>query len=332
MSRIPGSANSGQSCLAACTSTPIPPDLRVPAAYNRGDHTLNETDILKAASSSALKVDKARVITDNDASFDSKIEAIKSAKSGETIRLSYYIYSDDHSSSVFSEELLKAANRGLKVRLMVDFLTNYNLLDLFTLLEGESKGRIQVKLYGRPSAIILRDAIYLTQPCPETNGKIVANTCSDYKWKNLKTDSPDYFAKMFLSGLYGKSAAALQTAIFNGQQIDVASYKNGLATSEQDQKDLKEFFKLLYDSKAHGNVQSKIKVAIAMQMYAAKLNPISNEIYGRLPLQQMGDASAIEWEHISDYDEGFDQNDRWFVELRKCPRDVPDEFDRNNRS
>ncbi|MBC7372144.1 MAG: hypothetical protein H7326_11290, partial [Bdellovibrionaceae bacterium] len=29
--------------------------------------------------------------------------------------------------------------------------------------------------------------------------------------------------------------------------------------------------------------------------------PILNEIYGRLPLQQMGDASAREWERISDF-------------------------------
>ena len=287
--------------LAACKSTPIPPDLRVPAVFDRADHLLNEADIQKAASSTALKIEKARVIIDNDASFDSKIEAIRSARADETIRLSYYIYSDDHSSSVFSEELLKAAKRGVNIRLVVDFLTNYKLLDLFTMLESESNNRIQVKFYGRPNSVIVRDAIYLTQPCPEITGKVTPKACSDYKWKNLRTDNPDYFARMLLSGIYGKSGAALQTSILTGQQIDLAAYKNQTATSEQDQKDLKEFFKLLFDAKFRGNTLSKIKVAIAMQMHAAKLNPIMNEIYGRLPLAQMGDASAREWEHISDF-------------------------------
>ena len=50
-------------------------------------------DIKKLASSSKLDLVDARVIIDNDAAFDSKLEMIKRAK--KDIRMVYFIYSDE---------------------------------------------------------------------------------------------------------------------------------------------------------------------------------------------------------------------------------------------
>lgn len=289
--------------LSGCslTSRLTGPIDRQPAQFSLGARTLEEADILKVASSGPLRIEKARLITDNDASFDSKLEAIRSARAGETIRLAYYIYSQDHSSSVFSEELIRAAKRGVKVRLLVDIVTNYKNLDLFSYLESEGGGQIEVKLYGRPNSIIVRDAIYLTQPCPESKEPVTPKTCSSYKWKELAGGSPDYFAKLLLSGLYSQNGQAISTAILKGQQIDIKTYTEGSSISDEEQKSLQEFFKLLYQARAHDDIEAKIKVAIALQTYGEKLNPILNELYGRLPIEQMGESSAREWEHITDF-------------------------------
>lgn len=85
------------------SSTPAPSD-RQPAFFG-GAKQLSDSEILQISSSGQIQVSEARVITDNDASFESKIEAIRSAKPEETIRLVYFIYADDHSSSLFTLHL-----------------------------------------------------------------------------------------------------------------------------------------------------------------------------------------------------------------------------------
>ena len=94
-------------------------------------HTsLTDSSLLAQASSGALAISDGAVITDNDASFLSKIRLVEEAKS--TLDLTYFIYADDQSSSVLSEALIAAARRGVKVRLLVDYQTNYKRLDMFT--------------------------------------------------------------------------------------------------------------------------------------------------------------------------------------------------------
>lgn len=281
---------------------------RKPASLT-GASELTAQGILKASSSSSLQISEAYVITDNDASFESKLEAVRSARSGETIRMSYYIYSDDQSSSIFSKELLNAAERGVSVKLMVDYLTNYKFLDLFHMLESKSNGRIQVRLYGRPTELIVRDALFMTRPCPEYTGVPSPTFCSDAKWKNItaellnvqdKKNYTDFYSGLFLAGLSAKNPVALQSSVMVGQQIDPSKYKGG-NTSAEDQAKLKEFFKLVYQAKIHGDIIAALKVNIALSMHGADLKPLMNEIEGRIPFSQMSETSSKDWEHISDY-------------------------------
>ncbi len=262
---------------------------------------LDAKDILEAASAADLKVTRARVMIDNDAAFDSKLDAIRSARPGETIRLSYYIYSQDESSSVFLAELLKAAARGVHIRLMADFITNYGNLDLFSYLEAQGRGMIQIRLYGRPPPLIVRDVMFMSSPCPATSNNVKATTCSDAKWAALEKTSPDFYARLLLAGLYSLDLTAVTTAVLKGQILDIDGLtKNGNASSE-DKKQLLEFFKLVYKAKVKHDPIAGVKMLLALQLYGDKLNPVLNEILGRVPLSQKGDKSLLDWEHVTDF-------------------------------
>jgi cardiolipin synthase C len=276
-----------------------------------GAATLKDKDILEASSSMALELSEGYLINDNDGAFQSKVDAIEAAQPGDTISMSYYIYQNDHSSSVLNNALLEAAARGVKIRIIVDYLTNYKNLDLYYMLEAKGSGNIEVRLYGRPNEMIVRDALFLTRPCPAYKGTPEVKLCADNKWNGItaelknvsdKANYVDYFSSLFLSGLSSKNGFAMQTAIFMGGQFDPKKMKEGGGeTSPEDQKKLKEFFGLVYDAKMHGNLISALKVNLALAMYGDKLKPLLNEIYGRLPLTHMEGSSGKDWEHVSDF-------------------------------
>ncbi len=290
-------------CLLSCATTEKHGAFdRAPAFSFFKSEPLSQQDILDASSSGPLKASKVRVMTDNDASFDSKLEAIRSAQPGETIRLTYFIYSQDQSSSLFSDELLKASKRGVKVKLMADLITNYGLLDYFTYLQQESNGNIQVRLYGRPTPLMIRDIQFMTQPCPPTGAtKVKATTCSDAKWAKIEGQAPDSFARLMLSGIYGKNLDALSTAAIKGQLIDLAALSKGAGTSSEDQKQFLDFLKLVYNAKVKHDLVAALKVGLAFQFYGDKLNPALNEITGKIPLSQKGEKSLQDWEHSTDF-------------------------------
>src|SRR3989344_4922054 len=95
-----------------------------------GARPLSDNEVESVSSSKPLRLSGAQVLVDNDAAFDSKIEAIRSARRGEVVRMAYYIYTDDHSSSIFFAEVLKAAQRGVQIKILADLITNYNYMDL----------------------------------------------------------------------------------------------------------------------------------------------------------------------------------------------------------
>lgn len=290
--------------ITACSTTPVQRD---PASF--WDRSMSESDILKAASSNEVRFSSARIIIDNDAAFDAKLKAIKEAQSGDTLRVAYYILSDDYSSSVFLDELLKAAQRGVRVKLLLDFLTNYHQHDLLTYLQKKSNGQIDIRFYGKPSQLIVRDSLFLTQPCPNYQGTPSATYCSDSKWNEINknkefvsTDTmKDPFAKMLLTGIYTKNANLIKTSLLIGAQIDPKSYQNTSPADPKEQEQLKKFLKSVYEAKVKGDITARIKVAMALMMYGDQLKPLMNEISGRIPLSQMGEKSAQHWEHLADF-------------------------------
>lgn len=277
-----------------------------------GDKTLARpllsSEIVQYASSKNILLKDAELIIDNDAAFDAKIKTIRNAK--REIRLSYYIYSDDDSSAVFTQELINQAKKGRKVKLLVDFITNYNKMNLFKFMQKEGAGNIDIRFYNFPSKRLQRDAIYITMPCPAAE-PVESETCKKSKLEAMKLipeGEMTTFAQLFLSGLYGKNSAALRTAMVLGAQLDIKDFKSEEQMSKDDQLQLIEFFKHYYKAEVQGSIASKIAVMIAMQMHGEELNPIVNQITGRLPT--IDDSSigsnekvshAKEWDHFTDY-------------------------------
>ncbi|AZZ37883.1 hypothetical protein CIK05_14100 [Bdellovibrio sp. qaytius] len=276
---------------------------------NSGARTLDSETVAKRASSGKLPLTNGEIIIDNDAALDSKVNLIRSAT--RSIRMAYFIYADDDSSSIMTSELIKKAQAGVKVSLLVDFITNYSRIDFYQMMVQEGRGNIDVRFYNFPSVRIQRDAIYMTLPCPSVT-KPDSDTCKKSKEAAMKTmnmNSPTFFSSLFLSGLYSKNGVAMKIALGIGGEIDPAKMKSGAGeTSEEDMARMMEFLKLYFEAKVKGNVGSMIKLTIAMFMYGEQLNPIVNELSGRIPLASDSETlpgkkttHAEEWDHITDY-------------------------------
>lgn len=129
---------------------------------------INDTNLPSYASVFDLKtIGSLRILQDNAESFQEKIRLIRNAKY--SLDIMYYIYSNDESSSYFSQELIKAAHRGVKIRVLLDYIANYKILDTLIAIQKEAKrtgkGSIEFRLYGRPTANIIRDVIFMTTTC-----------------------------------------------------------------------------------------------------------------------------------------------------------------------
>lgn len=270
---------------------------------------LDSETVAKRASSGKLALTEGEILIDNDASFDSKVNMIRSAS--RSIRMSYFIYGDDDSSSIITSELIKKAQSGVKVSLLVDFITSYSKLDLFQMMVQEGRGNIDVRFYNFPSSRIQADAVYMTLPCPEVaNPK--ADTCKkskDAAMAKMDLRNPTFFSSLFLAGLYSKNAVPMKIALGLGGQLDPAKLKSsGAETSEEDMARMMEFLKLYFEAKVKHNIGAMIKLTIAMFMYGEELNPIVNELSGRIPLASERETlpgkkttHAQEWDHLTDY-------------------------------
>src|SRR5262245_15511850 len=98
-----------------------------PADGAATERAVSDEVLRRNSSAPRLTIARGRVITDNDSAFEAKLAAVRDAR--RSIDLAYYIYADDHSSAVLTEALIEAARRGVQVRLLVDYFTNYRRLD-----------------------------------------------------------------------------------------------------------------------------------------------------------------------------------------------------------
>ncbi len=267
------------------------------------------------------------LLTDNDDAFFSKLAMIKSAQS--SIDLAYYIISDDHSSSMLAQELVAAAQRGVKVRVLTDLHTNYHNLDYFSMLEREGnkgEGSLEVRFYNRPTKNIIKDAVYVTLGCGEALGNSNSEQCSGAKFDLLddmfanenidgtpigdKNISNLNLAKsgLFLSGLYSKNPNLMALAITQGQGIDpAASLQSGSTHTNPEQiEQLKKLGKIYYRANFTGGFDSliaKMELSIAFALYGDQINPVFEAFTGFLPVEREDDAKGAEqdWRFLTDF-------------------------------
>ncbi len=261
-------------------------------------------DISKLASASNVKLEEGQLITNNDLAFDKKLELINSAQ--KEIRMVYFIYAGDNSSSQINQALIAKAKNGVKIKLMVDFVTNYKNLDLFSMLEREGNGNIKTYFYNVPTSQIIEDANFTVLPCPK-EAPATSDACFNSKlveMAKIDKSQPTAFAKILLSGMYGKSGTALKVALGYGAEIDPKNYQNQKQSAEGKDKDaLITFAKLAANAFVQKSASAKIQLSIAMTTYSEQLNPLINELTGRLPVRNIeADANhANFWDHMTDY-------------------------------
>jgi putative cardiolipin synthase len=285
---------------------------------------LTDDVIRRNASAAPLDVLHADVLLGNDAAFRAKLDAIRAAKS--SIDAMYYIFSDDPSSSALTQELLAAAKRGVRVRLLLDYHTNYLRLDLLTALEKQARGgpgSLEVRLYNRPTRNIVMDAAYLTIGCGEVGSPDHA-TCAGAKSAELErrfaSDQIDgrpaseldisnldvANSGLFLSGLYSKHPDVMALAVMRSVDIDVSKLKASAGSSTPQQKEqLAKIGKIYWQSRAASpfrRATAKLQLRIAFAVAGGTLNPIHDAFTSYLPVERRGSAEAApDWDYLTEF-------------------------------
>jgi len=277
-------------------------------------------NILKTFSKGAIEANDAMVILDNDLAFQKKLEIIKAAKS--VLRLSYYIFSNDHSSAYLTEELIKAATeRNVKVKLLVDMHSSYKNLDHFSMLMQKGQGNIEVRFYGRPGSTVMKDAFFLTTACKKGISK---NKCGKKKIASIDkyfkahdttkearlniSNNNNGLSGLFLSGLYAKDAEIMTSAVLTGQQLDITKLKGSSEDpmTDKEKNGLKEFAKIWWQSKTANasftGLYDRLKLKFALLKYYDELNPIYAALNNHLPAGGKNRKQAKkEWTHLTDF-------------------------------
>lgn len=290
----------------------------------RSTGRLTNGTVLLHSSAGPLKVGSGGVITGNDMAFHSKLELVESATT--SIDAMYYIYSDDLSSSVLTHALIDAALRGVRVRLLIDYETNYNRLDLFSMMEkygNAGKGSLEIRLFNRPTRAIVQDAVYVTLGCGAASPK-VNETCGAMKNQEIDTifQREEVAGRpatqlgisnlnignsgLFLSGLYSKQADLMALAVLAGQSIDVNSLKQpGEAPSAQQRAQLKKVAETYLHTRmgdAYQRLTSKIELTFLFGLFGATLNPLHDTLTGYFPIERPeSKETARDWEYFTDY-------------------------------
>lgn len=284
--------------ISACTLGPSKDERHPAAALTAGDYSVRELTnerILQYSSSGNLRMGELKILTDNTDALEGKLDIIRKARN--EIDLMYYIYSADESSSYMTRELLRAAERGVKVRILVDFFVNYARFDYFKMLEEKSRGNIQVSFYGVPQGVLLESMSYIVSPCAEQN-----KTCVEKKWKEIRAQHAagkvPFFTKLLVAGMYTKSADLLKIAVSEGAQLDLGGSDK---LSQSDKAELMNFLELVFKAKIKGDIGAKLKLGMALAFYGDKTLPVYEKLLAVLPLVGGSKELAQSWESATDF-------------------------------
>ncbi len=263
----------------------------------------------------------AQLITGNDTAFREKLQLVEGARS--SVDAMYYIYSDDYSSSVLSEALIAAAQRGVRVRLLLDYHTNYRHLDLLSLMEREGskgKGSLEVRFYNRPTRNIVMDAVYLTLGCGTSDRpacsplrladierrfveeRVDSRPAADLGVSNLNIAN----SGLFLSGLYGKRPDVMAFAVLRAQDLDVARLAEGQASApDGSQEVVRQISTLFLDGSRIAPTQvlaAKIELGFALGLSRGMAESMLAPLRPLLPPERQGfQGSAQDWDHVTDF-------------------------------
>lgn len=265
---------------------------------------------------SGFEINELTIQTDNDFAFHSKLDLIQNAQN--SIKMIYFIYNNDYTSAFLTEKLIEAAERGVRIEILIDYITNYSRLDFYEAIQDEAKkraqanntgGSIEFRFYNRPSKSMILTAAMLSIGCGENLASTKSpSACSDDKLIKLDqayvsgVSSSDLAFEnkynimnrqvlnsgLLMSGILAKDMDVIFLATYKLQNNlnDLANSDSSEMTSD-DKKSLKEFINTLWDSQMSSNVftklTAKLKLWVAYTFMADSVNPIRNIISGLIP-------------------------------------------------
>ncbi len=288
---------------------PGAPSVASPTDYlspdTRATGRLSEETIGRHASA-RLGAQQAHLILDNDAAFRSKLALVTGATT--TIDAMYYIWSDDYSSSVLAEALIEAAKRGVRVRLLVDYHTNYSRLDVFSMLERRARGgsgSLEVRLYNRPTRNIVRDAVYLTLGCGPADQRGSDPGCAPLRLSEVERRFEDERidgrpardlgisnlnlarSGLFLSGWYAKRPDIMALAVVQPPPSALEAAPVPTVTG---------------DEARLARAEARIQLTTALSFLGSVLDPVNKAVKSYRPSRAAEAADAArDWDHITDY-------------------------------
>jgi cardiolipin synthase C len=295
-------------------------------------NTLSDETLLSNASAGLLDIEKAVLITDNDTSFETKLELIRSAS--KTIDMAYYIYGNDYSSSVLTSEIIAAAQRGVHVRLLVDYFDSYKNFPFFEMLEqygNSGAGKLEVRFYGRPSDNIIRDAAYLTLGCEAVGKAGNFPECSREKFESIDRALKEHRQNFgpadpripsnfnsggsgfFLSGLYAKDLEVMAFAILNGSDISFKSSGSAPADSEPAAAEKKNEMaisaaRVFWQTRstnedAFQRITANLKLGLAFSFYGKTLRPMYEMVSAYLPINRPDSSveALKDWQYLTQF-------------------------------
>jgi len=271
-----------------------------------------------------LRAQQARLITDNDDAFQTRLSLVNKARS--RIDAMYYIYSEDHSSALFSEALIAAAQRGVQVRLLVDYQSAYKDLDMFRMLERYGKrgaGRLEVRFFGRPSRNIMMDAAYLSLSCEQAIQAYPEADCASAKQayieQRFEAEAPALAelnisnlelagSGLLLSALYAKNLELLAWSVLRATTTDDSEAAAGFDVAAIGSEDITNFAKLarlFWRARTGAGVQSlaaQLQLGLAWALYGEQLDPLYATLSRYLPIARRDfAASARDWDYLTTY-------------------------------
>ncbi|MBN7796588.1 phospholipase D-like domain-containing protein [Parahaliea mediterranea] len=275
---------------------------------------------VESRASAVLEASGGELLLDNDAAFASKLALVDAAS--HTIDIAYYIFDRDYSSSVLADALLRAARRGVRVRLLTDYSAAYSRLDWFDMLEAESGGRLEVRFYNRPTRNMVMDAAYVTLGCTAAAGD--RGDCSPRKFADLerrfaeeRIDGASAAALNisnlnvagsgdFLAGLYGRDPELMALAVQEGQGVDPEALKGRAGGADSaGRESLKRLGKLWFQARYGGGldtVSARIQLAFARGLYGEQINPVYDALSAYMPLERPDNRAARrDWDYQSEF-------------------------------
>ncbi len=242
----------------------------------------------------------ARLLPLNEDGLEAKLQVIDNAQAGDTLDLTYYLFSEDESSAFLASRLIAAAKRGVQVRVVVDFMTNfarhhyYQWITYAADSNNTSGGSVAFRYYNTPSQNIRDDVRFLVTPCSIPGELINGEACNEDRRAHQNDQASFQKATWFLTGLYGKNQLAMQAALGDV----VAQFEEAAASSEGNTVEnaaMAQGLKLLFNAK----VKNSFGAQIALFFLADTLAPLSEAVDSL----NLGAAfqHREDWQHISDF-------------------------------